>query len=78
MPGYFWRVADALGALLEVGRVLIAGENGDVALAAHDLGQFIHDLGAALLVVDRVGDETLAVGRVGIERATGTPFFTAE
>ena len=69
MPGYFLRgVLHALNAFLQVGRVLIAGENGDDAFAAHDFGQFIHHLLAAFDVVNAEGDEAFAGRRIGIER----------
>ena len=58
----------ALHAVLEVRRVLIAGENRDLALAVHQLGQLGHRLLAGLDVVDAVVGEALRLRRVAVER----------
>ena len=46
--------AHASGPQLQVGRVLIAGQNGDDPLAAHDFGQPVHHRLAAFDIVDAV------------------------
>ncbi len=68
---FFGGVLCTLRPLLEVRRILIPGENGDNALAAHDFGQFIHDLLPALHIVNAEGDKAFAGGRIGIERGNG-------
>src|SRR6266545_7143370 len=63
----FRDVFHALNALLEVRRILIVGKDGDGALAAHQLRQFIYHLFAAFYIVDGIGNKPFAVRRVGVE-----------
>src|SRR5205814_918454 len=60
-------VLHALNTLLQVRRVLVAGQNRNDTFAAHEFGQLVHHLFAAFHIVDGVGDETFAVRRVGVE-----------
>jgi len=50
-----------------LGAFLVAGEDGDGAFAVHDFGQLGHDLLAAFFIVNAIGREAFALGRVGIE-----------
>ena len=54
--------------MLQVRRVLIAGENRDLALAVHQRRQLGHRLLAGLVVVDAVVGEPLRLRRIAVER----------
>ena len=58
----------ALHAALQVRRVLIAGEDGDLALAVHELRELRHHELARLDVIDAVEREPLGLRRVAVER----------
>ena len=64
-------VLRALHAMLEVRRVLVAGEDRDLALAVHQRRQLGHRLLAGLDVVDAVEREALRLRRVAVERHHG-------
>lgn len=68
-------VLHTLNPFLQVGCVLVARQNGDDSLPSHRFSQFFHHLLAALYVVDGVGDEAFAGGRIGIERGDRNPIF---
>ena len=63
MPGTSAASLHALDALAQVRRVLVAGEDRDLALAAHLLGQLVHHRLAGLDVVDAVEREALRLRR---------------
>ena len=58
---------DPLDAAAQVGRVLIAGEDGHLPLAVQQLGELLHDLLTDAEVVDAVVGEALRLRRVAVE-----------
>ena len=58
----------ALDAPAQVGRVLVAGQDRDPALAAQQLGELAHHVLAQLAIVDAVVREALRLRRVAVER----------
>ena len=58
------RRAKAGGALLQVGRVRIAVDGGDGALATQQPGQLLEGFLAALEIINPQSDQTLAAGGI--------------
>ena len=64
---FFGLFADASNALLQIGRILVAGQNGDDPLASQNSGQFAHHLFTAQAVIHAVANQSLGGGRIRIK-----------